>query len=62
MKRKIESLTQSPALSPTGRLLDALWLGDADRARAEIARSGSRLNDLDPLDKALLPAAAWWYR
>jgi ankyrin repeat protein len=49
-------------LSPTGRLLDALWLGDADRARAEIARSGSSLNDLDPLDKALLPAAAWWYR
>ncbi len=49
-------------LSATGRLIDALWTGDGERARAEIARSPSAIRDLDASDKTLLAAAAWWYR
>jgi len=49
-------------LSPTGRLMDALWTGDAARARAEIAEHANAIDNLHPLDKELLPAAAWWYR
>ncbi len=49
-------------LSPTGRLLDALWTGDGPRARAEIARNPNAIDNLHRLDQELLPAAAWWYR
>jgi ankyrin repeat protein len=49
-------------LSPTGRLLDALWTGDAVRARAEIAQNPDVVDHLQPDDKSLLAAAAWWYR
>lgn len=49
-------------LSPAARLIDALWLGDGVRARAEIARNANIVAELPPDDKALLAAAAWWYR
>ncbi len=49
-------------LSPTGRLIDALWTGDGARARAEIARSAIAVEELPAADKELLAAAAWWYR
>lgn len=49
-------------LSPNGRLIDALWTGDAARARTEIAQNANALDTLHPADKELLPAAAWWYR
>jgi ankyrin repeat protein len=49
-------------LSPKAHLIDALWNGDDERTRAELARSPTAVQDLDPLDKTLLAAAAWWYR
>lgn len=49
-------------LSATGRLIDALWVGDAARARAELAQNPGAIAKLDPLDQQLLAAAAWWYR
>jgi ankyrin repeat protein len=49
-------------LSPTARLLDALWTGDGVRARAELAQDTNAVQELHPDDKALLAAAAWWYR
>jgi ankyrin repeat protein len=49
-------------LSPTGRLIDALWTGDGVRARAEIAQNANAIEELHPSDKTLLAAAAWWYR
>jgi hypothetical protein len=49
-------------MSPTGRLIDALWTGDAVRARAEIAQNTNAIADLDASHKTLLAAAAWWYR
>jgi ankyrin repeat protein len=49
-------------LSPSGRWLDALWTGDAPRARAEMADMPIAIEDLPPIDQALPSAAAWWYR
>ncbi len=49
-------------LSAKGRLLDALWTGDAVRAVTEIARKATIVEELAPRDKTLLAAAAWWYR
>jgi ankyrin repeat protein len=49
-------------LSPAGRLIDALWTGDGVRARAEIAQNANAIEELHPADRALLAAAAWWYR
>ena len=49
-------------MSPTGRLIDALWTGDAVRARAEIAQNADALGKLNPADRSLLAASAWWYR
>jgi len=49
-------------LSPTGRLIDALWSGDGMRAHAEIARNPNAISNLHPADRTLLAAAAWWYR
>ena len=49
-------------LSPAGRLIDALWTGDGVRARAEIAQNPNAIEELHQSDKALLAAAAWWYR
>ncbi|MBV8806912.1 MAG: ankyrin repeat domain-containing protein [Sinobacteraceae bacterium] len=49
-------------MSPAARLIDALWCGDAERARAEIAKRPTAVQELHPADKELLAAAAWWYR
>lgn len=49
-------------LSPTARLIDALWCGDAERTRSEIAQHPLSFVDLHPDDKSLLSSAAWWYR
>jgi hypothetical protein len=49
-------------LPPPARLIDALWRGDAERIRVEIARHPTAVEDLHPGDKALLAEAAWWYR
>ena len=49
-------------LPPAARLIDALWCGDAERVRVEIARHPTAVEDLHPDDKALLAEAAWWYR
>jgi ankyrin repeat protein len=49
-------------LPPTMRLIDALWCGDAERARMERARQPLSFADLHPEDKSLLCGAAWWYR
>lgn len=50
------------ALSPKGRLIDALWCGDGARVRRELDRHPSALKDLQPDEHSLLAAAAWWYR
>ncbi len=50
------------SLSPKGRFIDALWSGDSDRARRELARHPGMVRELEPDDHSLLPAAAWWYR
>jgi len=48
--------------SPGARFVDALWCGDADRARHELARRPTAIQELEPGDRRLLAAAAWWYR
>ena len=50
------------SLSPKARFIDALWCGDADRARRELARDPGVMRQLEPHDHSLLPSAAWWYR
>jgi len=49
-------------LSAKGRLIDALWIGDAVRVRAELALDENPVRELNPADKALLATAAWLYR
>ncbi len=49
-------------LSPSAGLIDALWCGDSGRARAEIARRPTAVQELGSADKELMAAAAWWYR
>jgi hypothetical protein len=49
-------------LSPTARLIDALWCGDAERVHSEISRHPLSFADLHPGDKSPLSGAAWWYR
>ena len=49
-------------LSAKGRLIDALWIGDAVRVRAELALNENPVGELNPADKALLATAAWLYR
>jgi hypothetical protein len=48
--------------STTTRFLDALWHGEADSARAELARHPALVRELTMQDASLLPGAAWWYR
>lgn len=48
--------------SPKARLIDALWCGDGERARGELARHPTAIQELEPHDRRLLAAAAWWYR
>jgi ankyrin repeat protein len=48
--------------SPGARFVDALWYGDAERARHELARRPTAIQELAPQDRRLLAAAAWWYR
>lgn len=48
--------------SPTARFIDALWCGDGDCARRELARYPGIARELESEDHSLLPAAAWWYR
>jgi ankyrin repeat protein len=50
------------SLSSKGRFIDALWCADGDRARRELARHPGIVQELEPTDHSLLPAAAWWYR
>lgn len=50
------------SLSPKARYIDALWCGDGDRARSELARHPGITRELESEDHSLLPAAAWWYR
>jgi len=50
------------SLSPKARFIDALWCGDGDRARRELAQHPEINGELEPEDHSLLPAAAWWYR
>jgi ankyrin repeat protein len=49
-------------LSPKARLIDALWCGDGERARRELARHPAALKSFEPHEHSLLAAAAWWYR
>jgi hypothetical protein len=49
-------------LSPKARLIDALWCGDGDRAREEFAWHTLAIQEIEPHEHSLLPAAAWWYR
>ena len=49
-------------LSPTSRLIDALWTGDGVRVRAALAQNANAIEELQAADKELLAAAAWWYR
>jgi ankyrin repeat protein len=48
--------------SPKTRFIDALWCGDGERARRELARHPGIDRELGSEDHSLLPAAAWWYR
>lgn len=50
------------SLSPKARFVDALWCGDGEGARRELARHPGMVRELKPEDHSLLPAAAWWYR
>lgn len=50
------------SLSPKARLIDALWCGDGERARQELARHPTAIQELKPHERSLLAAAAWWYR
>ena len=49
-------------LSPSSRLVDALWTGDEIRTRTELAANANAIEAVHPADKMLLAAAAWWYR
>ncbi|MBR0344938.1 MAG: hypothetical protein IJI03_06720 [Rudaea sp.] len=49
-------------LSPKARLIDALWCGDGERVRHELAQHPSALKNLEADERGLLAAAAWWYR
>lgn len=49
-------------LSPKARLLDALWCGEEERVHGELERHPSALQGLQPNERSLLAAAAWWYR
>jgi ankyrin repeat protein len=49
-------------LSPGPRLVDALWCGDEERARAELSQRPDAVREMHPADKSLLASAAWWYR
>jgi hypothetical protein len=49
-------------LSPKARLIDGLWCGDGERARRELARHPTAIQELEPHERSLLAAAAWWYR
>ena len=49
-------------LSPKARLVDALWCGDGERAHRELALDPEAIQKLEPHEKSLLAAAAWWYR
>jgi len=49
-------------LSPSARLMDALWAGDAVRVRAEVAQDPTLVSELVLRERELLAAAAWWYR
>ncbi|MEJ0007953.1 MAG: ankyrin repeat domain-containing protein [Steroidobacteraceae bacterium] len=49
-------------VSPSFRLIDALWCGDGARLRRELALRPQALSELDPGVHTLLAAAAWWYR
>jgi ankyrin repeat protein len=48
--------------SRKSRFLDAVWQGDAERARAELAAEPNLVASLGPYDRGLLADAAWWYR
>ncbi len=48
--------------SPRSRLLDAVWSGDGDRARVELARHPGLVQALGADDRRLLADAAWWYQ
>ena len=48
--------------SSKARLLDALWCGDRARAHRELALDPDGIQKLEPHEKSLLAAAAWWYR
>jgi ankyrin repeat protein len=48
--------------SPKARLIDALWCGDGERARRELAHHPTAIHQLEPDERSLLAAAAWWYR
>jgi ankyrin repeat protein len=48
--------------SPRARLVDAIWCGDGERVRRELARHPTGLQELGPLEHGLLVEAAWWYR
>jgi ankyrin repeat protein len=50
------------SLSPKARFIDALWCGEGDRARRELARHPDMIRQLQPEDHSLLAAAAWWHR
>lgn len=49
-------------LPPAGRLMDALWCGDAERVNVEISQHPTAVEALHPSDKAAMAEAAWWYR
>jgi len=49
-------------LSPEARILDALWCGDRERVRRELALHPVSGRELEPHSRGLLAAAAWWYR
>jgi ankyrin repeat protein len=49
-------------LSPKARLIDALWCEDGERARRELARHPTAIQEVEPHERSLLAAAAWWYR
>ena len=48
--------------SRKSRFLDAVWQGDAERARAELTADPDIVAALEPYDRGLLAEAAWWYR
>lgn len=49
-------------LSTEARILDALWCGDRERLRRELALHPISAKELEPHSHGLLAAAAWWYR